>query len=260
MVVEHLHARAAPPLPGSASAAPPRAPGCPSSSAGGCWTGRPANAGCRHKSRQSGPATGHLRRRMVSPSSSAWVGCSCSPSPALITDASTFCASNSGAPDWSCRTTSRSHCIAFSVPAVSSSVSPLFTDEDDTDMLITSAPRRLPASSNDGPGPRAVLEEQIDQRTASQQIPLRLARAVEQCVALRQIEQTWRSAAGAAPRLPARWRLGRFTLRQPARGPSLRRAPSAASVTSMPGLVVVPVSAARNGCATWPNFRPDRSA
>ncbi len=37
--------------------------------------------------------------------------------------------------------------MAFSVPAVSSSVSPLFTEELETDMLITSAPSRLPASS-----------------------------------------------------------------------------------------------------------------
>ncbi len=37
--------------------------------------------------------------------------------------------------------------IAFSVAAVSSSVSPLVTEEVETDMLITSAPSRLPASS-----------------------------------------------------------------------------------------------------------------
>jgi len=39
--------------------------------------------------------------------------------------------------------------IAFSVAAVSISVSPFFTDEEATDMFITSAPSRLPASSND---------------------------------------------------------------------------------------------------------------
>ncbi len=93
------------------------------------------------------PSSRPLRRRMVSASSSACVGCSCVPSPALMTAASTFCASRAGAPDWSWRTTSRSQCIAFSVAAVSSSVSPLFTEEVATDMLITSAPSRLPASS-----------------------------------------------------------------------------------------------------------------
>ena len=40
-----------------------------------------------------------LRRRMVSASSSAWVGCSCWPSPALITEQSTFCDSSSTAPE-----------------------------------------------------------------------------------------------------------------------------------------------------------------
>ena len=39
--------------------------------------------------------------------------------------------------------------MAFRVAAVSSSVSPLFTDEVETDMLMTSAPSRLPASSNE---------------------------------------------------------------------------------------------------------------
>ena len=37
--------------------------------------------------------------------------------------------------------------MAFKVPAVSSRVSPLFTEEEATDILITSAPSRLPASS-----------------------------------------------------------------------------------------------------------------
>ncbi len=37
--------------------------------------------------------------------------------------------------------------MAFRVAAVSSSVSPLFTLDVETDMLITSAPSRLPASS-----------------------------------------------------------------------------------------------------------------
>ena len=36
--------------------------------------------------------------------------------------------------------------------------------------------------------------------------------------------------------------------------------PSAAKVASMPGLTVLPVSAARSGCATWPSLRPLVSA
>ena len=39
--------------------------------------------------------------------------------------------------------------MALSVTAVSISVSPLRIDEEDTDMFITSAPSRLPASSNE---------------------------------------------------------------------------------------------------------------
>ena len=39
--------------------------------------------------------------------------------------------------------------MAFSVTAVSMSVSPFFTDEEATDMFITSAPSRLPAISKD---------------------------------------------------------------------------------------------------------------
>ena len=53
------------------------------------------------------------------------------------------------APESGWRTTSTSGCIAFSVIAVSISVSPFFIDETATDMLMTSAPSRLPASSNE---------------------------------------------------------------------------------------------------------------
>ena len=88
-----------------------------------------------------------LARRMVSPSSSACVGCSCRPSPALSTEQLTFCASKSTAPEFGCRTTSRSGRIALSVSAVSISVSPFFTELACIAMFITSAPSRLPAIS-----------------------------------------------------------------------------------------------------------------
>ena len=88
-----------------------------------------------------------LRRRMVSASRSAWVGCSWRPSPAFSTAQLTFSASRFTAPEAGCRTTSRSGCMALSVMAVSISVSPFFTELDATDMFITLAPRRLPASS-----------------------------------------------------------------------------------------------------------------
>ena len=86
-------------------------------------------------------------RRMESASSSAWEGCSCWPSPALTTLQSTFCESRDAAPDEPWRTTRMSGFIAFSVTAVSIRVSPLEIDDERGDMLITSAPSRLPASS-----------------------------------------------------------------------------------------------------------------
>ena len=95
--------------------------------------------------RQSGP----LARRMVSASSSAWVGCSWAPSPALTTEQPTFWASSAAAPaDW-CRMTRMSGRMALSVMAVSISVSPFFTEELATAMFMTSAPSRLPASSKE---------------------------------------------------------------------------------------------------------------
>ncbi len=95
------------------------------------------------------PPSPPLRRRIVSASSSAWVGCSWLPSPALITAQSTFSDSSCTAPDSGWRTTSTSGCIAFRVIAVSISVSPLRIEEAWTAMLMTSAPSRLPATSNE---------------------------------------------------------------------------------------------------------------
>ena len=97
----------------------------------------------------SSPCSLPLRRRMVSASSSAWVGCSWLPSPALMTEQLTFSASSLAAPDSAWRTTRTSGRMAFSVIAVSSSVSPFFTEQVATSMLMTSAPSRLPASSKE---------------------------------------------------------------------------------------------------------------
>ena len=87
--------------------------------------------------------------RIVSASSSAWVGCSCAPSPALTTEQLTLRAKRCTAPAAWWRTTMMSGRMAFSVAAVSMSVSPFFTEEEATAMFITSAPSRLPASSNE---------------------------------------------------------------------------------------------------------------
>ena len=80
------------------------------------------------------PLIAPLALRMVSASKSACVGCSCAPSPALITEPSTLRASSSTAPEAWCRTTRISGCMAFSVTAVSISVSPLRIEDEDTDM------------------------------------------------------------------------------------------------------------------------------
>jgi hypothetical protein len=90
-----------------------------------------------------------LARRMVSASSSAWVGCSCAPSPALTTEQATFCAKSAAAPAAPWRMIRMSGRMALSVIAVSISVSPFLTDELATAMFMTSAPSRLPASSNE---------------------------------------------------------------------------------------------------------------
>ena len=79
--------------------------------------------------------------------------------------------------------------MAFSVAAVSSSVSPLFTEEVETDMLITSAPRRLPASSKLARVRVESSKNRLIRVRPRNEVALRLARAVEQHIALRQVEQ-----------------------------------------------------------------------
>ena len=97
----------------------------------------------------SRPSIRPLRRRMVSASRSAWVGCSWLPSPALITAQLTWRARSATAPLSEWRATSTSGCMALSVIAVSIRVSPFLIEDEPTDMLTTSAPSRLPASSNE---------------------------------------------------------------------------------------------------------------
>ncbi|OIQ67932.1 hypothetical protein GALL_504850 [mine drainage metagenome] len=95
------------------------------------------------------PAMRPKARRMESASRRAWVGCSCWPSPALITEQVTFCDRRLAAPDEAWRITSKSGCMAFNVTAVSIRVSPLEIDEERGLMFTTSAPSRLPASSKE---------------------------------------------------------------------------------------------------------------
>ena len=110
-------------------------------------------------------------RRIVNASSSAWVGCSWLPSPRVDDGAIDLAPRAVGRrrnAGW--RTTITSRCMAFSVIAVSIRVSPLATEEDATDMLMTSPPSRLPASSKDV-RPRRVLEEEVDLGPPAQDRP-----------------------------------------------------------------------------------------
>ena len=71
------------------------------------------------------------------------------PSPALTTEQPTFCARSAAAPAEAWRMINMSGRMALRVIAVSISVSPFFTEDEATDMFMTSAPSRFPASSND---------------------------------------------------------------------------------------------------------------
>ena len=86
---------------------------------------------------------------IVRASNKAWVGCSCLPSPALIILQLKYSANRSGAPLWGCLTINKSGFIAFKVLAVSNKLSPFFIDELIKEILITSAPSLLAASSNE---------------------------------------------------------------------------------------------------------------
>src|SRR5256884_216433 len=87
--------------------------------------------------------------RIVSRSSSACVGCSCFPSPALITLESMRLPRNSAAPEEGCRITTMSIRIASRLRAVSTSVSPFWTALPLAATLTVSAERRFSANSNE---------------------------------------------------------------------------------------------------------------
>jgi hypothetical protein len=67
----------------------------------------------------------------------------------LTTEQSTFWARRFTAPAAWWRTMMMSGRMALRVAAVSTRVSPFFTEDETTDMFITSAPRRLPAISKE---------------------------------------------------------------------------------------------------------------
>src|SRR6266540_1930303 len=93
------------------------------------------------------PATRPFFSRMVNVSSSAWVGCSCAPSPAFTTLPRMNRDRKCGAPLALWRMMMMSAASASRLRAVSLSVSPFFSDEASAVKLITSAVRRSAASS-----------------------------------------------------------------------------------------------------------------
>ena len=95
------------------------------------------------------PARRPLCSRIVKASSSACVGCSCMPSPALMMPALQTRDSRWHAPDDAWRITMMSGAIASRFSAVSISVSPLTTLDCATARLSVSALRRFSAISND---------------------------------------------------------------------------------------------------------------
>ena len=130
------------------------------------------------------PAISPRRRRIVSASSSAWVGCSWLPSPALMTAQLTFSDSSCTAPLSGARTTSTSGCMAFRVIAVSIRVSPFLIDDQATSMLIDVRAQPLARQFERGAGARRGLEEQIDDRPAGQQVGGLVGRLIDRDVAL----------------------------------------------------------------------------
>jgi len=86
---------------------------------------------------------------MVIMSSSAWVGCSFMPSPALMMLERTCLASRAGAPDIGWRMMITSVPIWSSVTPVSMSVSPLATEDALAEIFAAAADIYLLASSKD---------------------------------------------------------------------------------------------------------------
>ncbi len=95
------------------------------------------------------PSSRPSRSRIVYRSSSAWVGCSCVPSPAFRTLPLTHFVSWYGDPLEECRITIASAPMACRVSAVSLRDSPFDTDEPPVEKLMTSADSRFAASSNE---------------------------------------------------------------------------------------------------------------
>ena len=108
------------------------------------------------------------RSRSVRMSSSPWVGCSCLPSPALMTLERMRWPRNCAAPDAPWRITTMSIRIASRLRAVSTRVSPLETDEPARGHVHRVGGEPLLGELERDPGPGRGLEEEVDDGLAAE--------------------------------------------------------------------------------------------
>ena len=140
----------------------------PASSAGARSTAaRGCGAGPR-RSRPSSPRKRPLWLRIVKASSSACVGCSCMPSPALMIFDLQIRESRWHAPELAWRMTIMSGDIASRLSAVSTRVSPLTTLDVAIGDVQRVGAQPLLGHLERRPGPGAGLEEQVDDGAAAQ--------------------------------------------------------------------------------------------
>ena len=155
----------------------PRASSGPRCSTGRCGCGR-----CRRPGPRSAPRRRPRRWRMVRMSSRPCVGCSCGPSPALITAQPRFWASRCGVPGVRCRTTTTSTPMASMFLAVSMNVSPFEQAAGRGREIDRVGPQPPGGQREAGPRARRVLEEQVHAGLARQQRDLLRDRSVIACL------------------------------------------------------------------------------
>ena len=101
--------------------------------------------------------------------------------------------------------------MALSVIAVSISVSPFLIDDDATDMFITSAPSRLPASSNDA----CVRVEASKKRliwVRPRSVDFFFSTCRDTSTASSAMSSSVPMSRGESPSIPSRWRCGKTRL------------------------------------------------
>ncbi len=153
---------------GSASAARTPSPRPPSVRRRGCSSARRGCAGRRRRSRSCFRSSEPRRMRSVYTSSSAWLGCSCLPSPALITEASVHRVTRSAAPACGERITIASGCVrAQRRDGVLQRLALVDRGARGPDRDYVGG-QALRGELERGAGPGAGLEEEVDDRAPPQ--------------------------------------------------------------------------------------------